>query len=83
MREYLTEQHKLRIAEAHRGLSIRPEVRAKISHTMTGRKLSDDTKQRMSEARKGRTFTPEQRQKLSEALKRYNRLNPRGSVNNS
>ncbi len=62
MREYLTEQHKQRIAEAHRGLAIRPEVRAKISHTMTGRKLSDDTKRKMSEARKGRTFTPEQRQ---------------------
>ena len=83
MREYLTEQHKQRIAEAHRGLAIRPEVRIKISQKMTGRKLSDDTKQRMSEAKKGRTFTPEQRQKLSEALKRYNRLNPRGRVNNS
>ncbi len=78
MREYLTEQHKQRIAEAHRGLAIRPEVRVKISHTMTGRKLSDDTKHKMSEARKGRIITPEHRRKLSEALKRYNKLNPRG-----
>jgi hypothetical protein len=78
MREYLTEQHKQRIAEAHRGMSIRPEVRAKISHTMTGRKLPDDTKQKMAEARKGRKLTPEHRQKISEAMKRFNRLNQRG-----
>ena len=79
MREHLTEQHKQRIAEAHRGLTIRPEVREKIRKTMTGRKLSDETKHKISKASKGRTFTPEQRRKLSEALKRYNRLNPRGS----
>ena len=83
MREYLTEQHKQRIVEAHRGLAIRPEVREKISQTMTGRKLSDDTKRKISEARKGRKVTPEHRRKLSEALKRYNRLNPRGRINNS
>ena len=78
MREYLTEQHKQRISEAHKGLSIRPEVREKISAKMTGRKLSDDTKRKMSEARKGRTLTAEHKQKLSEAMKRFNRLNQRG-----
>ena len=71
IREYLTEQHKQRIAEAHRGLSIQPEVREKISKTMTGRKLSDDTKRKMSEAQSGRILTPEHRRKLSEAMKRY------------
>ena len=71
IREYLTEQHKQRIAEAHRELSIRPEVREKISKTMTGRKLSDDTKRKMSEAQSGRILTPEHRRKLSEAMKRY------------
>ncbi len=73
MREYLTEQHKLRIAEAHNGLSIRPDVREKISVKMTGRKLPDETRRKMSEARKGRTLTAEHKQKLSEALKKYHR----------
>ena len=71
IREYLTEQHKQRIAEAHRELSIRPEVREKISKTMTGRKLSDDMKRKMSDARKDKIIIPEHRRKLSKVMKRY------------
>ncbi len=78
IREYLTEQHKQRIAEAHRELSIQPEVREKISKTMTGRKLSDDTKRKMSEAQSGRILTPEHRRKLSEAMKRYRKSKAAG-----
>ena len=74
MRQYLTEQHKQRIAEVHRRLAIRPEVRENISKTMTGRKLSDETKRKMSEARKGRKLTPEHRRKISEAMKRYRKI---------
>ena len=77
-REYLTKQHRRRIAKAHRGFKHSQATKDKISKITKGHKLTAETKQKMSEAKKGRTFTPEQRQKLSEALKRYNKLNPRG-----
>ncbi len=80
MRRVFTEQHKQRITEGHKGLKHSQATKYKISRICKGHKLTDETKRRMSAAKKGSIITMEHRRKLSEALKRYNRLNPRGAL---
>ena len=77
-REYLTKQHRRRIAKARKGFKHSQATKNKISKMSKGHKLTDETRRRMSEAERGSVKTSEHRRKLSESLKRYNRLNPRG-----
>ena len=58
-------QSQLRIAAMHT-----PEVRAKVSATMYGRKLPESTKLAMAAAQRGRKHSEATRQKMSETRKR-------------
>ncbi len=71
MREHLTEEHKRKISEAHRGMKLSPETRAKISKAMTGLKRSDETKRKISAAGGGREVPADVRVRISAGVKSY------------
>ena len=58
----LTEEHKAKLRVFHQ--NRKPEVNAKISATLTGKKLSEETKLKMSKACKGRKMSDEFKAKL-------------------
>jgi group I intron endonuclease len=69
----LSEEHKARIAEAHRGLTHTDAAKAKMSASAKTRPpISDETRRKLSESgkrQKGRKFTAEHKAKLSAARK--------------
>ncbi len=52
-----------------KGVDFTPEVRAKMSTALKGRKVSDETKRIWSRQRSGRTLNVDWRRKVSEGLK--------------
>jgi G:T-mismatch repair DNA endonuclease (very short patch repair protein) len=48
---------------------VSEETRAKISASLTGKKLSPETRKKLSEARRGKVVSPETRKKISESQK--------------
>lgn len=69
-----SEEHSRRKSDAQRGdknNAKRPEVRAKISATLTGTRLPDEVKQKISETLKGKPpFSPERKRNIAEANRR-------------
>jgi group I intron endonuclease len=66
----VTPEHRAKITEALR----RPEVRAKISKTLTGRRMPDEVRKKIGDAHRGRTLSSEHRTKISLAAhRRYER----------
>lgn len=77
--KHLTEEHKKKISEAHKGKCLSEEAKKKLSETNKGKKhssLSEETKTKISEKNKGKLgfwkgkyLSEEHRKKLSEAHK--------------
>lgn len=64
-----TEESLAKIAERNRAMMQNPEIRAKISATLTGRKASPETRAKQSAMRKGRKISEEQKVLLSQRAK--------------
>lgn len=68
----LSEEHRRKLSESHKGQKLPEEQKRKISEARKGIKLSEETKRRISKARKGIKLSEETKQKLSEANKGKN-----------
>ena len=83
----LTEEHKRKIAEAHKGYKFSEETKQKIREAHLGRKHTEETKRKISEVRKGKglgnknhkgkscTWTEEQKRKHSERITLWHKQN--------
>ena len=66
---FLSDSHKKRISESHKGKKMPESVKIKLIEKNTGRPLSDDHKKRLSIAMKGRKHTEEFKLKIGRAHK--------------
>jgi hypothetical protein len=64
----MTEDHKRKIGDAHRGRKYSTERLARGFDHLKGHKLSEETKSKMSASQKGRIVTDEHRAKISATL---------------
>lgn len=71
----MTEEHKARIAEAHRGRKRPADIVARIADKIRGQKRSPEQRTQMSEARKGKPRPPEVIAKIK-ATKKANPWSP-------
>lgn len=65
-----SKETKLVISIANKISLNKPEVKAKLSKSATGRIYSIEARKKMSDSRKGKTFTDEHKQHLSKSLQR-------------
>lgn len=65
----LTNEHKLKISKAHKGMKHTKETCIKMSTSRKGRIISEETKKKISDTEKGKEVSQETREKLSKALK--------------
>jgi group I intron endonuclease len=69
----LTEEHKRKISEAHRGMTYSEETKKRLSEINRGRKLSDEHRRKLSEAHRGNQYnkgkhpSEETRRKIGDA----------------
>lgn len=69
---HLTEEHKRRISESHKGMHLSEETKRKISEVHKGIPCSEETREKISKANKGKNSykrTKETRLKMSKAKK--------------
>lgn len=74
-----SEDHKKKLSDAHKGMTLSEETKRKLSETMKGSKhpmfgkhCSEETKKKISEALKGQTLSEETKRKMSETHKGKN-----------
>ena len=70
--KHLSEEHKKKLSEAHKGLKASEETKKKISESLKGRQHSEETKKKISDAHKGvkrKKFSEEHMRRMSESLK--------------
>ena len=65
----MSEEHKRKISESHKGIPCSEMTKKKISATLTGYKCSEERKKNISKSLRGRIFTEEHKRRLSEAQK--------------
>lgn len=65
----LSEEHKRKLSEAHKGHAVTKETRRKISAANQGRTHSEEACRHMSEAHKGKILSEEQKRRISESQK--------------
>jgi len=63
----LSEEHKRKISEAHKGKKHTAEHNRKTSEGRKGIKFSEETKRRMSKAHRGKKLSEEHRKKIGES----------------
>ena len=64
-----TEETRLKISEAHKGVPLTEEHKKKISEASKGIPKSEEHKRKLSDTNKGRTLSEETKRKISEAKK--------------
>jgi len=65
----VSDEAKMKISKAHKGLHWSEETKKKISERLKGRHLSEETKKKMSESHKGKYLSEETKKKMSESRK--------------
>lgn len=71
-----TEEHKIKLSEAHKGQFVSEETKIKIGLKSKGRSQTIEAKQKISLANKGKKRTEEQIKNISNAIKGKSRGNP-------
>lgn len=63
----LSEEHKKKLSESHKGQTLSLEQRSRLSKSLTGKPRSEETKQKISQSKKGKPFSELHRRALSES----------------
>ena len=65
----LTDKHKSKLSEAHKGMKHTKETCIKMSNSRKGRIVTEETRKKISESEKGKEISLDTRKKISESLK--------------
>jgi hypothetical protein len=67
--DFLSEETRRKIGEAHKGKVVSEETRRKLSEAGKGKVLSEETRRKIGEAQKGKVVSEETRRKMRDAQK--------------
>lgn len=69
VKRIFTEEHKLNISKAHKGLKVSDETKQKISNSSKGKVIPNEIRLKLSKSLKGKKLTDEHKRALSDGWK--------------
>lgn len=71
----MSDEHKQKLSEAHKGKKHSEESRKKLSNSLKGRVVSKETREKISNSLKGHAVSKETLRKISETKKKHKEMN--------